>query len=212
MRMSDEAPRLFLITPPLAEATRFAPLLETALASADVACLLVRTSTRDEGEIKAIFKALAPIAQARGTACLVEHETRIAARADADGVHMGGVGAELEEAIAAMRPDRIVGVGGLSGRDAAMEAGEAGVDYLMFGGPEDSETHEAIRERVEWWAEIFNIPCVGYARDPSLAGDMAHAGAEFVALCEGLWDKPEAIATTMAAAQRAMTPVDETVR
>lgn len=210
--MSDEAPRLFLITPPLAEASRFVPLLEAALAAADVACLLVRTSTRDEGEIKAIFKALAPLAQARGTACLVEHESRIAARADADGVHIAGVGPELEDAITAMRPDRIVGVGGLSGRDAAMEAGEAGVDYLMFGGPDDSESHESIRERVEWWAQIFNIPCVGYARDPARAGDLAQAGAEFIALCDGLWDKPEAIAATLAAVTLAIIPIGETVR
>ena len=210
--MSDEAPRLFLITPPLAEASRFVPLLEAALAAASVACLLVRTSTRDEGEIKAIFKILAPMAQTRGTACLVEHESRIAARADADGVHMAGVGPELEEAITAMRPDRIVGVGGLSGRDAAMEAGEAGVDYLMFGGPDDAETHESIRERVEWWAEIFNVPCVGYARDPALAGELAQAGAEFIALCDGLWDKPEAIAATLAAVHRAIQPVGEAVR
>jgi len=172
----------------------------------------VRTSTRDEGEIKAIFRTLAPLAQARGTACLVEHESRIAARADADGVHIAGVGPELADAITAMRPDRIVGVGGLSGRDAAMEAGEAGVDYLMFGGPDDSETHESIRERVEWWAEIFNIPCVGYARDPALAGDLAQAGAEFIALCDGLWDKPEAIAATIAAVTLAIVPVGETVR
>lgn len=210
--MSDEAPRLFLITPPLAEAAGFVPLLEAALAAADVACLLVRTSTRDEGAIKAIFKTLAPMAQARGTACLVEHESRIAARADADGVHMAGVGPELEEAIAAMRPDRIVGVGSLSGRDAAMEAGEAGVDYLMFGGPDETETHESICERVAWWAEIFNIPCVGYISDPAFAGDMAQAGAEFIAICDGLWDKPDAIAATMAALVRAVTPVGETVR
>ncbi|WP_158811910.1 thiamine phosphate synthase [Beijerinckia sp. L45] len=210
--MSDEAPRLFLITPPLAEASSFVPLLEAALAAGDVACLLVRTSTRDEGQIKAIFKILAPIAQAGGTACLVEHESRIAARADADGVHMAGVGPELEEAIVAMRPDRIVGVGGLNGRDAAMEAGEAGVDYLMFGGPDDPETHESIRERVQWWAEIFNIPCVGYVSDPSLAGDMALAGAEFIALCDGLWDTPEATAATVASVTRAIALVGETVR
>ena len=210
--MSDEAPRLFLITPPLADAAQFAPLLEAALAAADIACLLVRTSTRDEGAIKAIFKTLAPMAQAQGTACLVEHESRIAARADADGVHMAGVGPELEEAIIAMRPDRIVGVGALSGRDAAMEAGEAGVDYLMFGGPDEAETHESICERVAWWAEIFNIPCVGYIGDPALAGDMAQAGAEFVALCDGLWDKPEAIGATLATVVRAIAPIGETVR
>ena len=210
--MSDDAPRLFLITPRLDDATSFMPLLEAALDAADIACLLVRTAMRDAGEIKAIVRQLAPLAQARGIACLVERESRLAARTDADGVHLLGTGPDLREAIAALQPARIVGVGGLNGRDAAMEAGEAGADYLMFGGPDESEDHDAIRDRVEWWADIFNVPCVAYARDPALAREMAEAGAEFVALCEGLWDHPAAIATTIAAAARALVPIGEGVR
>ena len=210
--MSDEAPRLFLITPRLSEAATFAPAFERALDAADVACVLIRTTMRDEGAIKAIVRALAPLAQARGTACLVERDSRLAARADADGVHLYGTGPELDETIAALRPDRIVGVGGLQGRDAAMAAGEAGADYLMFGGPDEDESHASIRDRVEWWAEIFNVPCVAYARDPALAGEMAEAGAEFVALCDGLWDDPDTIAGTVAAAAHALVPFGEAVR
>lgn len=210
--MSDEAPRLFLITPPLVTASEFLPSLEAALEATEVACLLIRTRTRVESDIKAIVKLLAPHAQKRGTACLVEHDSRLAMRTDADGIHVEGVGFELETALAAMRPDRIVGVGGLTSRDAAMEAGEAEVDYLMFGAPEGLETHETIRERVEWWAEIFNVPCVGYARRPALAREIAEAGAEFVALCEELWDKPEAIGATLADVARAITPIGEAVR
>ena len=210
--MSDEAPRLFLVTPVLEEAERFAPLLEAALDAADVACVLVRLGGGDEGTAKALVRALIPLVQARGAACLVEGRTRLVARVGADGVHLAGAGSNLDEAIAAMRPGRIVGVGGLTGRDAAMEAGEAGVDSLMFGGPEIAEPHATVRERVEWWAEIFNIPCVGYVGDPRFAGDMAEAGAEFVALCEGLWDHPEAITATMAAAARALALVGEAVR
>ena len=58
--MSDEAPRLFLITPRLEEAAAFRPLLEAALEAADVACLLIRASSRDEGTLKAIVRELAP--------------------------------------------------------------------------------------------------------------------------------------------------------
>lgn len=210
--MSDEAPRLFLITPPLDEAASFLPLLEAALAATDVACLLIRASSRDEGTVKAIVRALAPPAQAKGVACLVEHEPRLAARAGADGVHMVGTDGDLAEALNALRPDRIVGAGGLSGRDAAMEAGEAGVDYLMFGGPDEPESHESVRERVQWWAEIFNVPCVGYARDPGQAADLAEAGAEFIALCEGVWSDPETTGAVLARVARAILPVGEVVR
>ncbi len=210
--MFDEAPRLFLITPLLDEAAPFLPLLEAALETADVACLLIRASTRDEGRIKALVRALLPVAQARGVACLVEHAPRVAARVGADGVHMAGAGDELEEAVAALRPERIVGAGGLTGRDAAMEAGEAGVDYLMFGGPDEPDGHDTIRERVEWWAEIFNVPCVGYARDPAQARDLAAAGAEFVALCEGIWTDPAETRAVLASVARAILPIGEGVR
>ncbi len=195
-----EPSRLYLITPPLTEAADFAPLLEAAVEAADVACVLLRTATRDEGAVKAAFRALAPVVQGRGAAFLVGGSARLAARVDADGVHLPGVGPDLPEALDALRDRRIVGVGGLQGRDDAMMAGESGVDYLLFGGPGEAMDHEAVVERVAWWAEIFNVPCIGYAHGPGDAGAVARAGAEFVALCEGLWDEdPGAVAATLRA-------------
>jgi thiamine-phosphate pyrophosphorylase len=208
--MSDEAPRLFLITPRITDAAAFAPLLEAALDAGDVACVLARTDARDEGTIKSVIRVLAPIAQARGAACLVDDNARLAPRADADGVQIRGPGPGLAEALAALKPDRIVGVGGLLGRDEAMEAGEAGADYLMFGGPDEATPHDVVRERASWWAEIFNVPCVAYAREPALAGDLVETGAEFIAICEGLWDHPDTIASIIASVSRALA--GETVR
>ena len=193
----SEPPRLFLITPPVADAASFAPLLEAAMGAADVACVLLRTAAIDEGTIKTIFRALAPIVQRRDAAMLVGGHARLAARVDADGVHVARVGPDLDEALDAMRARKIVGVGGLANRDDAMAAGESGVDYLMFGGPDERNNQDAIVERVSWWAEIFNVPCVGYALSPERAEDIARAGAEFVALCDGLWDHPGRIAATI---------------
>lgn len=190
--------RLFLITPRLTEASAFAPLLDAAVGAADIACVLVRTQARDEGGAKAIVRALAPIAQARDAAVLVEDDARLAARADADGVHMTREGPQLAEALAALHPKRIVGCGDLGSRDAAMRVGEAGVDYLMFGSP-DAPEPDAVLERVGWWAQIFNVPCVGLAARPEDAGAIARAGAEFVALCEGLWETPEHVAALLRA-------------
>lgn len=211
--MSDHVPaRLFLITPKLHEAADFAPLLEAALDAGDVACVLIRAAAPDEGSLKALIKALAPLVQARGAACLVEDNARVAPRAGADGVHVTGFGPAFLEAVAASHPDRIAGIGAIEGRDAAMEAGEAGADYLMFGGPGQRETFEEVLERVEWWANIFNVPCVGYARDPADAGALAKAGAEFIALCDGVWEAPHVIANTIAAVQRAIAPLPEATR
>ena len=206
-----DAPRLFLITPPVADAAAFAPLLDTALAAADVACVLIRAAARDEHGIKAVVRALAPIAQRYGAAALVEQEARLAARLDVDGVHVTGGGESLDEALTALKPHKIVGAGGLEGRDAAMAAGEAGVDYLMFGAPGGTEPHEAVRDLVAWWAQIFNVPCVGYARHPDLAADMAVAGAEFIGLGEGLWDRPDALVATLAIVAKAIAPLPEDV-
>ncbi len=205
-----EAPRLFLITPPVADAVLFRPLLEAAVTSVDVACVLLRSGARDDGEAKAIVRALAAVARDAGAALLVENDPRLAARADSDGVHMSGGSAGLEEALAAMHPKKIVGVGDLASRDEAMVAGEAGVDYLMFGAPGSERSREEIIERVAWWAEIFNVPCVGYARDPDQAAAIAGAGAEFVALCDGLWEQD--IATTLREVSRAIAEVGEAAR
>ena len=202
------APRLFLITPPVADASRFAPLLEAAIGAADVACVLLRTAARDEGEAKAIVRALAPLAQAGGAALLVEGDPRFAARVDADGLHVAGAGPALDAAIDALRPRRIVGVGNLATRDDAMRAGETGADYVMFGGPDAGEDHARIVEQAAWWAEIFNVPCVAYARHPDHAAELAATGAEFVALCEGLWSEPAEVAATIRAVARDIARIE----
>ena len=62
---------------------------------------------------------------------------------------------------------------------------------------------------MSWWAEIFNVPCVGYAAHPDDAVGIARAGAEFVALCEGLWDAPDAIVPTLRAVTAMIAPVGE---
>ena len=208
------APRFYLITPSLAEADdSFLPKLEAALAAADVACVLLRLAAADEGAAKAIVRALAPAVQGCGAALLVEgggrFDSRFVGRTDADGLHVAGTGAELEEALEALRPKKIVGVGGLRDRDAAMTAGESGADYLMFGGPDEAGDGDFVAERVAWWAEIFNVPCVGYCRDPGEAAAMARAGAELVALCDGIWEDP---ATALAAVGRDLARLEEPVR
>ena len=201
------APRLYLITPSVRDAAAFRPLLEAALEATDVACVLVRVEARDESEAKAILRVLVPIVQAHDAAALIERDARLAARVDADGVHLSGTvagGTSLEEALRSSQSKSpqsktIVGVGALPGRDAAMEAGESGADYLMFGFPNGADDPDMVEETVSWWAEIFNVPCVGYAAHPDQAGDIARAGAEFVALCEGLWDAPATLAATLRA-------------
>lgn len=193
------APRLYLITPPIIDAAAFVAPFEAALGAVDIACVFLQTA--DPAGAKAIIRRLAPIAQRRGIACLVS-DPQLAAETDCDGVHVNGVGPALEAALAVMKPQRIVGAGGLKTRDDAMRAGEAGVDYLMFGGPGEQRDFAEIRERVAWWAEIFNPPCVGYAQALGEVAELARAGADFVALCGAVWDDSRGPVEALEAAGR----------
>jgi thiamine-phosphate pyrophosphorylase len=196
--MSIDTPRLFLITPPISDAVAFTPIFDAALGACQIACVLLRTDARDGGDGKKIIQALAPQAQQRGVALLVADDPQLAIRAGADGCHIETAGETLQNALAALQPGRIVGAGGLTTRDLAMTAGEAGVDYLMFGGPESAETHAGIVERVAWWAEIFNLPCVGYAHELAGIGDLSRAGADFIALGDAVFGDQRGVAAALA--------------
>jgi thiamine-phosphate pyrophosphorylase len=208
--MPRHAPRLYLITPPISDWTPYPLLFEAAMAACDVACVLLRTAAHDEGEKEKILRALAPLVQKHGVACLVADDPQLAVRANADGVHVEGAGARLQSALRAIKPGHIVGAGGLPTRDAAMAAGEAGADYLMFGG--GAESHAAIVERVAWWAEIFNVPCVGYAHDLASIGDLVRGGADFIALGDAVFADPRGAAAALRDAARLMALTPEAAK
>ena len=181
------SPRLYLITPPLAEAADFAPRFEAALAGGAVASVLVRLARG--ADARKILTPLLEIAQRLDVALLVEEDIRLAARLDADGVHLSF--AAVAEAVEAFKGKRIVGAGGVALRDDAMSAGEAGADYVMFGepGPDgEAPAFEATLARVDWWAPIFQTPCVAYAARLEDVAPLFAAGAEFVALGAAVWD------------------------
>jgi thiamine-phosphate pyrophosphorylase len=109
----------------------------------------------------------------------------------------------LTEALGALKPDRIAGAGGLRSRHDAMLAGEAGADYVMFGDPDGRGSRpplEATTERLGWWSQLFEPPCVGYAGSNDEIAPLAQAGADFIALGEWLWMQNEGPAAAIAAA------------
>lgn len=205
--MSRDGPRLYLVTPPLAGAGALAKDFAAALEAGDVACVLLRLAARDEAETKKIIRTLSEIATRHDVATVVDGAPAIAARAGADGVHVRGVGTALREALDGLKPERIVGSGGLKQRDDAMRAGEAGVDYVMFGDPAPDGWAPPLDDTVErlaWWAEIFNVPCVGYAAHPEDVGAIVAAGADFVALGGWVWTDERGAAAAVREAQAAL--------
>jgi thiamine-phosphate pyrophosphorylase len=181
---TQPAPRLYLVTAPLSDVSDLVDALPTALGTADVAAILLRLTPADERTQINRIKALAEPVQARGIALLVEGDPGLAARGGADGAHLVGPEA-LKAALPRLKPDRIAGAGGLYSRDDAMVAGEAGADYVMFGEPDANgrrPSFTAIAERVAWWSQLFEIPCVAWAERIEEIADLCSAGADFVAL------------------------------
>jgi thiamine-phosphate pyrophosphorylase len=194
------APRLYLVTPPIDEPDDFAAALGDAVAAADVAAILLRLAPADERTLINRVKRLAALVQPRDVALVVDGHAEIVARGGADGAHLTGIEA-FSAALDLLKPARIAGCGGLQTRHDAMLAAERGADYVMFGepGPDDRRpSFEAIIERIEWWAEVFEIPCVGFAASADEIAPLAAAGADFIALGEAIWQDPRGASATVA--------------
>ncbi len=187
-RLHTGPARLYLFTPLLRDAGVFVAELEAALEGADVAAVLLRCSGSDRPTWERNVEVIAPAVQRRGVALLVDGAPELVARSGADGAHCHGLQA-LTSALRILKPDRIVGAGGLTTRHEAMVAGEAGADYVMFGEPDAAGRRpglEAVIERVAWWAELFEPPCVAYARNLDEVAALAGAGADFIAT-DAVW-------------------------
>src|SRR3984893_5158647 len=177
-------PRLYLVSREVADATGFADTLAAALAGAEVAAVLLRPAAGDERSLINIAKKLVPLVQNAGAACLIAGYPDIVARVGADGAHLTGIEA-FDAARTALQPERIAGCGGLATRHDAMLAAETGADYVLFGEPDQAghrPSFEAVADRVTWWAEIFEPPCVGFAVTLAEVDALASAGADFVAV------------------------------
>jgi thiamine-phosphate pyrophosphorylase len=198
------APRLYLATPDVDDPSALMASLPDLLAATDVAAVLLRLKPSDPRTMISRVKALAPAIQDNGAALLLDGHFELVARAGADGAHLRGIDA-MAEALPTLKPDRIMGVGGLTTRHDSMAAGEAGADYVLFGEPDaqgQRPSIEAIAERLNWWAELFEPPCVGFAASREEAGEFATAGADFVLVGDFIWADPRgAKAALMDAAQ-----------
>jgi thiamine-phosphate pyrophosphorylase len=199
-------PRLYLATPIVDDPSALAAKLKDALAAADVAAVLLRLKTVDQRTMITRVKTLAPMVQASGAALLLDGNIELVARGGADGAHAHGIEA-LQEALPSLKPDRIAGVGGLVTRHDSMAAGEAGADYVLFGEPDaqgQRPSVEAIAERLNWWAELFEPPCVGFAETTDEAHEFAAAGADFVLVGDFIWADSRGPAAALADVEQAI--------
>jgi thiamine-phosphate pyrophosphorylase len=196
--------RLYLITPPALDLSMFPRALEDALAGGDVAAVQLRLKDVSDSDVLRIGAALKPVVQAVGAAFIVNDRPDLAAKLDADGVHVGQDDASYAEARRIMGKDRIVGVTCHDSRDLAYEAAEAGADYVAFGAFFPTQTKEpktrADIELLEIWQETMETPCVAIGGIMvENAEPLVRAGADFLAVSAGVWAYPEGAARAVAA-------------
>ncbi|MGC1305354.1 MAG: thiamine phosphate synthase [Caulobacteraceae bacterium] len=195
--MTTLACRLYLITPSaLPDLDAFSSALAQALQGGDVAALQIRLKDVADAEITRAVQALKSQAQASGAAVILNDRPDLAARLDCDGVHIGQQDGSYAKARQLMGPDRIVGVTCHDSRHLAMEAAEAGADYVAFGAFFETSTKTALfradPEILGVWQETMQTPCVAIGGITAAnARGLARAGADFLAVSAGVWNAEE---------------------
>ncbi len=181
--------RLILMTPAVEDAVTFAPLLQACCREGDVAAVILKLASEDESAALSAIRIVSSHLQSTGAVLLLSDRPALVEPAGADGAYFSTLDL-LRTTRTSMAPGRISGVGGLASRHDTMVAAESGVDFVMFGEPDVSNRRpgfSALIERVSWWAEIFQLPCVAYAATLDEVKPLAGARADFIALDDAIW-------------------------
>jgi thiamine-phosphate pyrophosphorylase len=187
--MTNPPPRLMLITPALgpdAADAGWPGKIAAACRAGDVAAVVLRIVQGDERAVINTIKAVAPAVQAVDVALVAQAAPSEAVRGGADGCQVDGA-ENIRTARKALPEGRSLGAAQLRSRDDAMDAGEAGADYVLFGEPRADgslPTLAAIIDRATWWTEVFQTPCVVHAASAEMVAPLVATGAEFIALGE----------------------------
>jgi thiamine-phosphate pyrophosphorylase len=187
---------LYLISP-LDVSGAFPDRLERALTAGEVAAFQFRVKGIDEHEAARLAAPLQEICAVHDCAFIVNDSVALAKRLRADGVHLGQGDGDVRAARETLGREPQIGVTCHASRHLAMEAGEAGADYVAFGAFFPSET-KASEHRPEpgllaWWQQIFEIPCVAIGGiTPQNCAPLVSAGADFLAVSHAVWGGDEA--------------------
>ncbi len=207
MTAQPDRPQLYLITPPAFEPEAFAPILSRVLDAAPVACLRLAMAGSDEDRIARAADQLREIAHPRDIPLVIERHVVLAERLGLDGVHLPERTPGIRKLRDRLGADAIVGAACGASRHDAMNAAEAGADYVAFGPVGDSPLGEgarADRELFAWWSEMIEVPVVAEgALTPELVAALAPV-TDFLAFGDEIWGQDDPVA-----ALRALTaPLD----
>lgn len=202
--------RLYLITPPrIDDLAVFGRTLAEALDAGDVSALQIRLKDVPDEVIAAAVDMMTPIAHARDVAIILNDRPDLAAKYGCDGVHIGQGDASYAQARKLVGAERIVGVTCHDSRHLAMEAAEAGADYVAFGAFFPTTTKDASTraepEILTIWQETMEVPCVAIGGiTAENVAIVAAAGADFAAVSAGVWGHPDGPAAAVQAINAAI--------
>ncbi|MCV6547608.1 MAG: thiamine phosphate synthase [Cohaesibacter sp.] len=187
-----QSTQIYLITPKQIDLDTFPALLSEALAGGEIAALLIDCDAEHDSELQKIAQTLTSMAQAKDVAVLLRGDSRIAGRAKCDGLHLDGDLDAIREGAEDFSNRFMTGAEGSNKRHEAMQRGESGIDYIMFGrlnAPEEEMIYPQSFEMADWWSSLFEVPAV-ILSGTSLDGceQAAKAGIEFIALRSAVWN------------------------
>ena len=209
---------LYLITPPrigAGFAEDLAAALDAAIGTpAEVACVQLRLKGAPDDDVLRAADALRPICEARGVGFLLNDRPDLAKRCGADGVHIGQSDGTVADARALLGPDADIGVTCHGSLHLAIEAAEAGADYVAFGAFFETSTkvveHAADIEVLAGWAQMTTVPCVAIGGiTPENCRPLAAAGADYLAVSGGVWNHPDGPEAAVAAFARSLGVKDD---
>lgn len=201
---------LYLVSPPAFELNLFLPKLEEAFAaSKKVKSFQLRLKNVEDEQIIMAAKALLPVCRAAGAAFILNDRADLALACGMDGVHLGQDDMSPQDARKIIGEEMVIGVSCHASKHMAMEAAEAGADYVAFGAfyPTTSKPQEKIDkwgvptpDILTWWAEVTTIPCVAIGGvTQENAKTLVDAGADFIAAITSVWNHPQGVSAAVKA-------------
>jgi thiamine-phosphate pyrophosphorylase len=203
--------QLYLISPPAFEIEAHAAALRAALGAGEVAAYQLRLKDQPDEAVLAAAAILLPICQQADVAFILNDRADLAKACGADGVHLGQGDGSPVEARRLLGQDAQIGVTCHDSRHLAMEAGEAGANYVAFGAFFPTTTkateHQPEPEILNWWTSISPIPCVAIGGiTAENCAPLVEAGADFLAVSAAVWASPDGPAAAVRRFGKAMRP------
>jgi thiamine-phosphate pyrophosphorylase len=200
-----EPAKLYLISPQEVGGT-FPDRLKAAVEPGVATAFQLRVKDVAEHELARLAEPLQRICADADVAFIVNDSMALAKRLGADGVHLGQSDGDVREARALLGPSAQIGKTCHDSRHFAMEAGEAGADYVAFGAFYPTTTkpsnYRPAPSILTWWSTLFEIPCVAIGGiTPENAKPLVEAGADFIAVCQAVWGKDDPGAAARAFAE-----------